>query len=173
MSKLKEFLAYLQEQVRNKSVYVRGAQGQLFHEQTGAWVEKREKGYEGGKWIPHVLELLKEYKEKAKADESGAFAKALAFDCSGLIMYWVQNIMKLSAKDKSANTLWKECKKIAWSEREAGCFVFRVVDGKAIDAIFYSDVVETYRVPVDSTTVCRCTGMSDMHGCCLSSRVCF
>lgn len=36
--------------------------------------------------------------------------------------------------------------------------------GQRIDAIFYSDDVKTYRVPVDPATVGQCTGLADKHG---------
>lgn len=80
---LREFIEYLQEQVVNHSVYVWGAQGQL-----GPAVNER--------WIRQV-ETSEANANRAiafwrKQVDAGFGDVLRAFDCSGLGMYWLQNV---------------------------------------------------------------------------------
>lgn len=52
-----------------------------------------------------------------------------AYDCSGLGMYYLQNITKTYSHDMSANGMMGECEKA--DEPKRGYWVFRLNDGKA------------------------------------------
>ena len=51
-----------------------------------------------------------------------------AFDCSGLGMYWLQNVKKLFDSDMTANGMKGKCVKLSKSEIKRGDWVF-IVDG--------------------------------------------
>ena len=53
-----------------------------------------------------------------------------AYDCSGLGMYWLQNLKKLYKHDMNANAMMAECT-IVNGHPKKGYWVFRVVGGKA------------------------------------------
>ncbi len=69
-----------------------------------------------------------------------------AFDCSGLIMYYLQNTKGWYKTDMSANSLYGKCKKITRDDLKPGDFAFRhngikayhvgvyIGDGKWIEA---------------------------------------
>ena len=58
-------------------------------------------------------------------------AKVLyAYDCSGLGMYWLQNLKKLYKHDMNANAMMAECTIVNGNPKK-GYWVFRVVGGKA------------------------------------------
>lgn len=119
MTVLNEFIDYLEKEVKNHSIYVIGAQGQHGKEVTEAWIRKRET-------------------DKRNADRAVAFWKKQcsagygdvlgAFDCSGLGMYWLQNVKKIFASDMTANGMKGKCERLTKSELKRGDWVF-VVDG--------------------------------------------
>ena len=49
-----------------------------------------------------------------------------AYDCSGLGMYWLQNLMRILTSDINANGLWHRCEDA--DEPQNGYWVFRVKD---------------------------------------------
>ena len=109
-----EFIDYLLSQ--NGMPYVWGAQG----------VSLTAKNYEA--------EIRKRETSTKMADCAIAFTKKLldakitpirAFDCSGLIMYYVQNISKLSG-DLSAKWIYRSCAIKKRSDLVVGDLVFRV-----------------------------------------------
>lgn len=51
------------------------------------------------------------------------------YDCSGLGMYWLQNLKGIYKSDMSANTLMNHC--VIQEKPKTGYWVFRVSDGKA------------------------------------------
>lgn len=54
-----------------------------------------------------------------------------AYDCSGLGMYWLENLKKIYSSDMSANTMMSKCKIVSTAPKK-GYWVFRVgSDGKA------------------------------------------
>ncbi len=112
---LKEFLEYLQEQVDNHSIYIWGGQGQAFPTVTENWIKNKESG-------THRTDALNTYR---KAVAAGFRDKLRAFDCSGLAMYWLQNIKGLSKSDMTANGLKSKCKLISRAELKKGDWVFR------------------------------------------------
>ena len=115
MGKLREFNAYLEEQEKNGSIYVWGAQGQ---QATEALIDQREKESGNRKKAKALLEK----RRKAGYD----MKKVLAFDCSGLGMCFLQNRAGLSKTDMTANGMLGKCKKIAKEELQKGDWVFRV-----------------------------------------------
>ena len=52
-----------------------------------------------------------------------------AYDCSGLGMYWLQNVMHIYKNDMSANSMMKQCDIV--SSAKTGYWVFRTDNGKA------------------------------------------
>lgn len=53
-----------------------------------------------------------------------------AYDCSGLGMYFLQNVQKIFDHDMSANSMLAECKRTDVAKN--GCWVFRTQKGKAV-----------------------------------------
>ena len=51
-----------------------------------------------------------------------------AYDCSGLGMYWLQNVKKILTKDLNANAMMGLCEIV--EKPQKGYWVFRVTDGK-------------------------------------------
>lgn len=113
---LNEFIAYLEEQVKNKSIYIWGGQGQQYPTLTEAWIRKKESG-------SNLEKALKTYKAAVKAGKEKVMR---AFDCSGLGMYWLYNLNKVMKTDKTAHGMMGECTMIQKSHLKKGDWVFRV-----------------------------------------------
>lgn len=113
---LTEFITYLNEQVKNMSIYVWGAQGQRYPVLNAEWIKKHESN------ITHRRDALKQYERACRA---GHEKDCRAFDCSGLGMYWLYNITKTYASDMNANGMKGKCKPISKSELKRGDWVFR------------------------------------------------
>lgn len=114
---LNEFISYLKEQVANDSIYVWGAQGQKYPTLTAEWIKSKESN------LIHRRDALKTYERACK---NGHEKDCRAFDCSGLGMYWLQNVTKYYRTDMNANGMKGECKAISKSELRKGDWVFRV-----------------------------------------------
>lgn len=119
---LNEWLDYLEAQV-GRGVYVYGAQGQRATEvgDVEAWIDRRSTSESTAK------KAQKYYRQKEA--EIGA-ENIRFFDCSGLAMYFFQNLKGVSKSDASANTLWLGCKQISKSDLKPGDFVFIDTDGR-------------------------------------------
>lgn len=114
---LREFIDYLNEQVKNHSVYVWGAQGQL-----GPVVNE--------KWIRQV-ETSEANANRAiafwrKQCDAGFGDVLRAFDCSGLGMYWLQNVKGILRYDLSAHGMYNKCVKLTKDKLRVGDFVFKL-----------------------------------------------
>ena len=114
---LKDFIAYLQQQVDNHSIYVWGAQGQTTPEITEAWIRGRETSES------NANRAIAFWKKQVEA----GFGNVLrAFDCSGLGMFWLQNISGMLKYDLSAHGLYNKCTKITKDKLRVGDFVFKL-----------------------------------------------
>lgn len=111
---LQEWLDYLQEQVDNGSIYVRGAQGQTGDQITEAWIKKREYYI-----YSNYSRAIKLWKLRL----SQGFVNLCAYDCSGLGVYYWYNKKKVISQDYTANGLMGLCEKIERSELKPGDFV--------------------------------------------------
>ena len=116
--KLSDFNAYLNEQI-----------GQPY-----LW------GGQHTKLTPYTYIDIIERKETSaqNAEDAIAYCKNLfdngasvlyAYDCSGLGMYYLQNVTKTYSHDMSANGMMGECEKT--DEPKKGYWVFRLNDGRA------------------------------------------
>lgn len=114
---LNEFIAYLEEQIKNHSIYVWGAQGQGYPTLNEAWIKSKESN------PTHRANALKKYREAVAA---GCEKTCRAFDCSGLGMYWLYNLKKIYKSDMTANGMKGQCNVIAKSAIKRGDWVFRV-----------------------------------------------
>lgn len=120
---LREFLDYLHEQVRNHSIYVWGAQGQNGPTITEAWIRSRETN------DTNFRRALTFWRKQVEAGYGDVLR---AFDCSGLGMYWLQNVKSYLAYDLSAHGLYNKCTKITKDRLRVGDFVFKLdKNGKA------------------------------------------
>ncbi|MDR2513731.1 MAG: peptidoglycan-binding protein [Christensenellaceae bacterium] len=113
---LNEFIQYLEEQLRNHSIYVWGAQGQQGGEITEEWIKGRETSEKNAK---RAMEFW-------KAQCEAGFGDVLrAFDCSGLAMYFLQNMKGILKSDTTANGLLRNCEKLAKADVRRGDWVFK------------------------------------------------
>ena len=114
MAKLQEFIAYLQKQVKNHSIYIWGAQGQGYPTLNEAWIKSKESG-------TNETNALKTYRKGVAA----GYEKLMrAFDCSGLGMYWLIK-EGFSKYDMTANGMKGKCTLIQKSHLKKGDWVFR------------------------------------------------
>lgn len=122
---LNDFIAYLEQEVANHSIYVIGGQGQRGKAVTEKWIRSRETA------------------SKTNADRAVAFwalqvaagygDRLGAFDCSGLGMYWLQNLKGIYKNDMTANGMMGKCRRLEKSELRRGDWTFIVNDeGRAV-----------------------------------------
>lgn len=119
---LKQWLEYLEEQV-GRSVYVWGAQGQRADGvgDVQEWIRDRSRtNVMAGRAWRFYQEM-----EKKIGQENITF-----FDCSGLAMYFFQNLNGIAENDTTANGLWRGCTSLSKGELQPGDFVFRQSEGK-------------------------------------------
>ena len=116
MGVLQEFLNYLEEQKTSGSIYVWGAQGQGVETISESWIRRMETSRNNA---DRAIALWK----KRKAEGKTALR---AFDCSGLIMYFFQNLKGILKSDINAHGLKGMCGQISQSQLLPGDFVFRV-----------------------------------------------
>ena len=113
MGNLSEFLSYLEEEVKNGSLYAWGGQGE---KATLEAIERRESQEANRR---RVIAL---YRRRVAA----GYEDMKLFDCSGLGTYFLYNQKRLIGSDKTANGLKALCRSICRSELLPGDFVFRV-----------------------------------------------
>lgn len=116
MAVLQEFLDYLEEQVNNGSIYVWGAQGQGSETISESWIRRMETSQNNA---DRAIALWK----RRMAEGKNALR---AFDCSGLIVYFFQNLKGVLGYDTTANGLKGMCGQLAKEQLLPGDFVFRV-----------------------------------------------
>lgn len=123
MAKLEEFIAHLEDEVKNGSIYVWGAQGQGADVISEAWIKKVETS------ANNAARAIKLWKKRVA---EGYGDRLRAFDCSGLGMAFLQNEAKIVSSDMSANTLMGKCEIIKKEQARRGDWVFKVnSSGKA------------------------------------------
>lgn len=123
MANLEKFIAHLEEEVRNGSIYVWGAQGQGADVISEAWIKKVETS------ANNAARAIKLWKKRVA---EGYGDRLRAFDCSGLGMAFLQNEAKIVSSDMSANTLMGKCELITKERARRGDWVFKVnSSGKA------------------------------------------
>lgn len=116
MSKIDEFVKYLETQVKNHSIYVLGGQGEDVMTMTLKWLQKME----GNTRIAEIERLLGD--NYAKGFD---MSKAKCFDCSGLGVYYFL-MMSYIKYDMTANDIYLSCTKIDYKDMRTGDFVFQV-----------------------------------------------
>ena len=115
MSQLQNFLNILENQVKNHSIYVWGAQGQKFPILCESWIKSKESG-------THETNALKMWQ---KAVAAGCKDTARAFDCSGLGV-WALQQLGIIKTDMNANGMKGKCTLISKSALKRGDWVFKV-----------------------------------------------
>ena len=115
---LNEFITYLLSHV-NKSIYVWGAQGQDLKTLTDAKIRAMETS------TSYANTAIK--MKNARKNIEGA----KAFDCSGLLMYFLQNLKGYYKSDINSNGLMGKCVKIQKSHVKRGDWLFRTQGGRA------------------------------------------
>lgn len=116
--KISEFIEYLNAQVGQ--AYVWGGQHlKLTPENYEAVITKKESDA--------VYRLQAIAYCKARFDMGAVVL--YGYDCSGLGMYWLQNLNGIFKSDMNANSMMSKCEII--DKPYKGCWVFRVTDGKA------------------------------------------
>lgn len=113
---LDKFLTYLQEQTENGSIYVWGGQGQTGSQITEEWIKNRETSQQNAR---RAIDFWK--KQKAAGYESAL----RAFDCSGLGMYFLQNMHNIYKYDMSSASMHTKCAPVSRATVKKGDWVFR------------------------------------------------
>lgn len=129
MKPYQEFLSYLMGEVANGSIYVLGGQGQQGSAITDNWIATREHGDE-----KNIA------RDKALRDRNrslGYGSTMRAFDCSGLGMYWLQNVRKIFSSDMTANGMKGKCVMVSQADIKPGDWCFKVSSGRATHIAFY------------------------------------
>lgn len=121
MPKLSEFVKYLIQQI--DGIYVWGGQGQSIDdgEVSDAWIRKKEMGHTGVSVEQREKDIARDIKLRDKRKGQGK----RAFDCSGLMLYFLQNLHHLVPGDLTANGLKKMCVKLKKAELRDGDLVFK------------------------------------------------
>jgi len=113
---LNSFITYLRTQLTNHSIYVWGAQGQDHTVLTEAWIRAHETS---GNNADRAISFWK------KQVKNGYGNVLRAFDCSGLGMYFIQNLAGISKHDMSSNSMLGQCERLSRSQMMRGDWVFR------------------------------------------------
>lgn len=123
MSLLNEFISYLKHEVEVHSIYVIGGQGRRGKEVTEPWIRYREQ--ESQRNADRAVNFWKKQCAAGYADVLGAF------DCSGLGMYWLQQVKGIFPSDLNANGMYSKCStKLNKDQLKKGDWVFVDTDGR-------------------------------------------
>ncbi|HMM30656.1 MAG TPA: S8 family serine peptidase [Clostridia bacterium] len=142
LSRIPAFLAYLESKLGN--VYVWGAQGQVLSAMKDPikWITSMEKE-NGQSYVDRAIAFYNSVKASGKDPIE-------AFDCSGLIMFYVQNLMGWSEGDSSAAGLYASCTKlVSRAQLQPGdlCFIYSSKKGKMVHVGVYignGQTIEAY-----------------------------
>ena len=113
---LDKFIELLENEVKNKSIYVWGGNGESYPVVNEDWIERHETN------ITNAKRAITLYK---KAVATGYEKQLKAFDCSGLGYYCLKRL-GLQKTDINANGFKGKCEKIKKEQLTKGCFVFKV-----------------------------------------------
>ena len=113
MTKLNEFIEYLNREVNNKSLYAWGGQGEAA---TPEAIKRRENEENNRARVIRLFEQR----------ISRGYGEMRLFDCSGLATYYLYNLKKLIPSDTTANGLKGKCAALTRIELKKGDWVFRV-----------------------------------------------
>ncbi len=122
MSNLNNFIAFLEQEVKNGSIYVWGGQGQRGDQITDSFIKMRESDTKNAQRVIAY---------KNKQIEAGYGSTFGAFDCSGLGMYWLCDLTGLFPNDLNANGMKGKCTAITKDQVCRGDWVFILNDGRA------------------------------------------
>ena len=117
---LNEWLRYLDAQVAH-GVYLWGGQGQHVRDVGDVYGYISRKAQSGD----HAKRVWSFYQKLRAVTDEIRF-----FDCSGLAMYFFQNLRGVSKNDASANGLWGGCAKIKKTDLKPGDMVFMDTAGR-------------------------------------------
>lgn len=112
MSRLSEFITYLESHIGD--IYTWGAQGQCVSDMDNP-----------KEWIRRMETSTKNANRAVAFMEKSTKHPLYAFDCSGLGMYWIENLKKISGGDMSSNGMYNKCEKLSKDELRKGDWVFR------------------------------------------------
>lgn len=128
---LNEFIEYLEQEVANHSIYVIGAQGQRGSQITEKWIRSRETDEK------NANRAVAHWKKECAAGYGEVLG---AFDCSGLGMYWLQNLQRIYPGDMNANGMMSKCTRLAKDDLKRGDWVFITNDaGRATHIGYVAD----------------------------------
>jgi hypothetical protein len=112
---LQDFINLLEQEVKNHSIYVWGAQGQKKPTITEAWIKSRETS------TTNERRAIAFWKKQVAAGYGDVLK---AFDCSGLGIYCLQKLGIIKV-DMTANGLMGKCTILSKSELKKGDWVFK------------------------------------------------
>lgn len=111
------FIAHLEEEYRNHSIYVWGAQGEGKGTITEKWIRSRETSEKNANRAIAYWQ----------AQVAAGYGNVLkAFDCSGLGMAYLQNEAEIVGNDMNANGMMSKCSKLNRQQLRRGDWVFKV-----------------------------------------------
>lgn len=118
MDRLNEFIAYLNEQIGQPYLWG-GQHTKLTKQNYVSVITRKETSAENIESV--ILFCEKRFEEAAEV--------LYGYDCSGLGMYWLQNLKHIYSHDMSANSMMSQCDET--DEPKRGYWVFRLNNGKA------------------------------------------
>lgn len=114
-NQMEEFCIYLEEQVKNGSIYVWGGQGQTASD---SLIDQRETSAANKRRAKALL--------KTRIEKGYQTSQIKAFDCSGLGMYYLYNLQGIEKSDLTAQGMKGKCEIISKAKLKKGDWVFRV-----------------------------------------------
>lgn len=153
---LSEWIKYLWEMYNNGSIYVRGAQGQFGDQITDKWIAQRE--YNDQTQINRVKKTLQQ-----RIEDGYDKSKIYAFDCSGLGMYFIQNLKHISNTDLPSYGMIDLCDKIERSNVSGGDFLFKTDEKGKINHVAFA-VDDKYCIEAKGRDVGVCLSLIDDRG---------
>lgn len=115
---MEQFILYLTEQIGEPYLWG-GQHTKLTPDNYVQVITKKETSPE------HIAQAIKFCEKKF----SEGYTELYAYDCSGLGMYYLQNVTHILKRDMTANGMMKLCEIV--TEPKKGYWVFRIKDGKA------------------------------------------